>query len=286
MEGKESKLPIAMLVYGVSGVGKTRFAGTAGSRTLYLDLAGGIRTLYSREFQELYNSNPIIISIRENVDNYGLVSSAEAFTQTKEVLGSWLSDPEKLSTYDTIVIDDGTALSKFAGNVALEMTAAQRGSVTLATAKKGKTFPVKDVSDYGIEQGALEHFFSTYITKAQQMGKHFIMLAHERTIFTKRKKASGKIDLSQDPELKSIIPLFVGKDAFAPNVVPAYFDYVWRFSLATGASKPVTYMKTIGDSIIIAKTRDSGVFNEVEKNLTFPQVLERSKANLINKENV
>jgi hypothetical protein len=250
---------LTILLYGGSKVGKTWFAGTAGSRAFYINIGEGLETLKSKAFKEKYpDSNPSVVDIRE-LDQY----DPNAFDKVANTIDSAIE--QFRDTFDTIVIDDMTSLSAFAINKAMYMNSegVKPKSRTLATAKATKTVPLPEIQDRGTEQSILIWFLGKYTSICKRLGIHLICLAHERSVYRPPARIGG------EPILDRCFPHFTGKDSFAPDVVPAYFDEVWRLYLL-GTERQ---MRTQRNEIYVAGTRHAGNLVEVEKNPTFPSIL-------------
>ena len=186
-----------------------------------------------------------------------------------DTIEAWMSDKEKLDSFDTIVIDDLTSLSQYAAYKAMELSGTYRNSQSLTAAQRKKHVPIKEQGDWGIEIDAMRYFLGNLVEDCKNRNKNLICLAHERQYFTSTKKGS-------DPVLRLRGPMLAGKDAFAINVVPALFDDVWYFKTIGSGGKLITRARTIPDAIdSLAKTRWGGVFKEIEENPVFLDVVAR-----------
>lgn len=249
-----------LMVYGPSKSGKTYFAGTAGARTLFINIGDGLETLMAPAFTTKYPDakNMIVVDIRETAAN-----SAQAFDQVAEAIDHALKHfPEK---FDTIVLDEATALRKFALNRAMELNTAQRTQSNRGN--RLDDYVKADVGDFGVEMDMIEWFLGTYVPIFKSMNKHFLMLAHERQIYRKPAK------IGDDPVLARVLPGFTGKTF--PDKVPAYFDDVWH-SEAVGGDENIVYrMRTAGSELELGGARHGGIFNVVEKNPNYLEMLKR-----------
>lgn len=256
-----SELPIgealSVLIYGKSGVGKTFFGGSIGNRGIFFDLGNGHSTLTSSTFkQKNPTSNPIVEIIHETTTNRGLVLKPTGFDSLCDKLDDYFDT--KSADFDSIVIDDFTSLTQLALNKALDLNKSSGKSLTLATAQTSRAIPLTAVQDYGTLIDILKFFLGTYITRAKATGKHFIILAHERTIYK-----PGKI--GEDAKLNKVFPHAPGKDNFAPSVLPAFFDEVYHLEMKGNTRT----FRTQPNEIYLAKTRHSGELNQFEDNLNF-----------------
>jgi hypothetical protein len=254
-----------VMVYGPSKTGKTYFAGTAGARSLFLNVGDGIETLMAPGFTQRYpeSKNMIIADIRETrPDNV-----AEAFDKLTDTLDHALKVfPDK---FDTVILDEATAFRKYAMNKATELNTEARTRNT-SRAKRTEDFVKPDIGDYGTEMQMIEWFLGQYVPKFKEAGKHFLMLAHERQLFAK----PGKI--GDEPVLKKVQPGFTGKTF--PDTVPAYFDDVWHSEQVGGGTNVVYRFRTAGDEGEVGGSRHSGIFSVVETDPNFQQMLSRIKA--------
>lgn len=254
-----------LLYYGASKSGKTFFAGSAGARTLFLNVGDGIETLMAPAFTQKYPEarDMIMVDIREMAPN----DSADAFDMTTDVLDhALLNFPDK---FDTIVLDEATAFRNVTMNKATELNSGER--------TQGKSRPNRiqeymkvDIGDYGEEMKMVEWFLAQYVPIFKEKNKNFLMLAHERQIFTKPAR------IGDEPTLNRIVPGFTGKTF--PDKVPAYFDDVWHAEVILDASGNAVYRaRTAGNAMELGGARHGGIFNIVEPNPNYIEMLKRIK---------
>jgi hypothetical protein len=253
------------LVYGNSGTGKTYFAGTAGTRTLFLDSGDGIESLKSPLFKKMINANPIIINVGEKIGKLGVVNDASAFDILCEEIDKALAQIP--NEFDTIVVDDLTAIRTFAMNKALEINSATGKSQTLQNIVKQFNVAIPAVQDYGLEMTIIKWFLQSYCSIAKDNKKHFIVTAHERRTYTKGNKIGDVPSLTK-------IGVGVTGQTF-PDDIPALFDNVWHSEVVGGGDNVRYQLRTQGDEIVTAKTRQGGVFEVIEKNPNFLSMLQR-----------
>ncbi|MBA2706040.1 MAG: AAA family ATPase [Blastocatellia bacterium] len=256
-----------LLVYGPSKAGKTFFGGTAGPRTLFINIGEGIDTLLSPAFTTRYPAakDMIVADVRESETGKAL-----AFDEVTSVIDEALKlFPDK---FDTIVIDEATAFRKFALNRGMELNteARTRGS---SRGSRTEDFVTAEVGDYGKEMQLIEWFLATYIPKFKAAKKHFILLAHERQTFGKPAK------IGDDPILKRITPGFTGKTF--PDAVPVYFDDVFRMEVVGGGTNVAYRIRTAGSEIEMGGVRHGGVFDVVEANPNFLTLLAKIQAGVM-----
>lgn len=250
---------LTMLVYGASGSGKTYFAGTAGTRTLIMNIGSGIATLQAPDFTAKYQANPLIITIP--------VDHAGSYDVLTDNLDHYLQN--RSDEFDTIIIDDASSLHRSALNKAVQINADLQKSQTIHTLNKhGVIVPV--VQDYGEEMNVITHFLSTYTEVAKSLNKHLVITAHVKETWKKALK------IGDPPTLSRVRPAFTGQTF--PDAVPGYFDEVWYFDVIGRGDKKKYRIKTMGDEIIVAKTRHGGIFSELESNLDFQTTVQKIKA--------
>lgn len=256
---------IIQLAYGGSGTGKTYYAGTAGSRTLFMNIGGGIATLQAKAYRDKFkNFDPLIETIGED----SVPSSAKAFDQVCTLLDKYLETQS--DEFDTIVIDDITALRRFALNKGLEINQ-KLGKSKSAGMSRMYDVPVVAVQDYGIEMQLIESFVLEYIRIARESNKNLIMTAHERINF------NPPAAVGAEPTVSSIKPGFTGRTF--PDAVTGHFDLVWHFE-KMGSGEQIKYRaRTLGDSGLTAHTKWSGIFKTLEDSPNFLEVVKRIQDN-------
>lgn len=250
-----------MLLYGSSKTGKTYFAGTAGSRTLYLNTGDGLETLLSPAFTRRYpESNGMIIA---DIREAGATTTADAFDAVCRVIDNAL---ENLSgEFDTVVLDEASALRRFALNKAMELNTQARTSGTRKS--RMDTFVKPDIGDYGLEMQMIEWFLGTYIPIFKEARKNFLMIAHERQVYGKPPK------IGDEAPLIKVLPGFTGKTF--PDTVPAYFDDVWR---SETAGSNVYRVRTYGNDKQVGGNRHGGVFEQTESDPNYLKLLNKIRS--------
>ena len=262
------------LVYGGSKVGKTVFIGSAGPRTLIINIGDGIAVLQSQWAKERFYKDgyPIITTIREERDRKtGIFTSADAFDKVADAIDIGVA--KFGDRFDTIAVDDATQLRAFAMNKGLEVNADFNRSKTLEQARKGGGAFVPAVQDFGAEMDLIEQFIVGTISLCKQYSKHFILTAHERHIFKKIRDQTGKV---VGEEIDKIRPAFTGKTF--PDDVTGIFDLVWNFTAARTGQGTVYRAYTEDSMSIKAGTRFPGVFKSLEVNPNFLDAVRRIKA--------
>jgi hypothetical protein len=250
---------VTMLYYGGSGTGKTMFVGSAGPRTLIINIGDGLTTIQSEFARKAFYKNgfPIVATIREKIDpKTGLFEAADAFDQVKNSI-EWAMD-HFADRFDTIAVDDATQLRSFAMNKGLELNDEWDRSKTLAKGKVQGGY-ILAVQDYGAEMDLIEKFVAQTISFCKNEKKHFILTAHERHIFKKVRDNTGKVI---GEEIDKIRPGFTGKTF--PDDITNYFDLVWRAEAVRAGGKSVYRCNTEDTAQIKAKSRYPGLFKNPE----------------------
>ncbi len=245
------------MIYGSTGSGKTYFAGTAGPRTLYLNVGDGLETLKSPAFTKRYPESSGMITV--DIDN--VQSSTAGFDQIVKIIEK--AYKEYNDKFDTVVLDESTAFRRLALNKAMDLNSAQRKD---SRKSREDDYVKAEIGDYGIEMDMISWFLGTYIPIFKNTKKNFLMLAHERQIYGKPAKQGD------EPPLKRILPGFTGQKF--PDQVPAYFDDVWRSEVA-GKINKVYRIITEGDELVVGKSRHGGIFERVENDPNFLKMLSR-----------
>src|SRR5690554_574774 len=254
------------LVYGASGTGKTWYVGTAGSRTLIINIGHGLRTLQSPLFRSKFpDYKPLVVDLSEKFEE-GKIQKATALDLVCDALDKALYTPSIRERFDTIAIDDATALRRFALNRSIEIMNEMQSE------KGGKyrrldRYVWTDVSDKGKEIDIITWFLEEYIPRFKQEKVNFILVAHERQIFGRPSR------IGDEPPLRAIKPGFTGQKF--PDDVPRFFDDVWHFKIAGNVSTTIYQAWTGGNTNALVKTQHNGIFRNVENNPNFLKLRER-----------
>ena len=171
-----------LMVYGGSKSGKTHFAGTCGGDTLFINIGDGLETLHTKYFRERFPDSSKMIVV--DINKKQLKSSEEVFDQITDSIDYALSHFS--SSFNKVVLDEATALRKYALNKAMALNTAAR--TTSSRKSRAEEYVKADVGDFGVEMDMIEWFLGQYIPIFKEEKKHFLMLAHERQIYGKRTK--------------------------------------------------------------------------------------------------
>lgn len=264
LNDRERRAGETFLIYGSSKSGKTWLAGTAGSRTLFINNGDGISTLQSPLFQTQVGANPIVVDIREKIGARGIFDTATVFDAICDTIDFALEKyPDR---FDSIVVDDATQLRRGAMNKGLEINLSTGKSKTMKDVQKFDIV-IPAIQDYGVEMNLIEQFIAGYTTILKEAGKNFILNAHERITYQKGDK------IGEVPTIYKIAPGFTGQTF--PDNVPMYFDNVWHTEVVGGGGNRVYRVTTEGHEKMVAGSRAAGVFKTVEPNMNLLKAFER-----------
>lgn len=258
---------VTCLIYGAAKTGKTEFMGSAGDRTLFLSNGNGDETLKSIHFKDRVGANPIVVTIADPIDpETGLPLEAVALEKMKDAVNHAMQNFP--NDFDTICIDDSTALRRSAFWKGLLINDKTNKSKTLDSVRKEEVI-FSTVQDYQIEMQIVMQFLVALIDMCKKHNKHLIVGAHERFTYRKGDKIG---DL---PTLVKVRPAYTGQTF--PDDVASLFDCVFH-SEVVGAGTNVAYrIRTVGDEVLLAGHRYGGTFETVEINLQFTKMIERIK---------
>jgi hypothetical protein len=259
---------VTLLLYGNSGTGKTFFVGSAGDRTLIISPSNGLATLKSKLFKDTFKSNPFIEEIPEEVFSE-LKGGAKSYDLYSDIIERYLDNHK--DEIDTIVVDDATAFRRYAMNKALEMGGKMGTSKTGDKLRSNKMeIVVPAVQDYGMEMNFVEQFIRFWCDECKNMGKNFILTAHEKILYEKG-DAIGDL-----PVVRKIMPGFTGQKF--PDDITGLFDLTWHTETKGSGDKVYYQIRTQPDNVIVAKTRQGGLFPAFfEKQPTFVDVVNAVK---------
>jgi hypothetical protein len=248
---------ITVLMYGASGTGKTYAAGTCGSRSVLVNTGKGIETLLAPAFTNRYKQGKVV-NISEDISK-GYLGNVTAFDTVCRVFDNLLTLPE----VDTVILDDCTSLRRYAMNKGLTLNASTGKSDSLGKSKLARV-PMPAIQDFGMEMGLIQQFVSYYTEAFKDAKKNLILISHERVSFNKGKS------IGDAPTVRKISPGFTGQTF--PDEVPAYFDCVWHTEVRR-SGKAIYQVRTSGDSILTAKTRQGGILDEIIIDPSFQVIL-------------
>jgi AAA domain len=252
---------LSLLLYGPSGSGKTYFAGTCGPRTLFINTGDGLETLLSPQFRLRYpaSSGMVCVDIREDRGNRGKVTTAKGMDLVTDTIDWYLGN--RFHDFDTVVLDDATALADFAMLKGLEVSGAIGRSKTAQAVADKYGVIVPAMQDFGMQMALTEQFFKMYTSILKENKKSFVVTAHQMMSL----KSTGKEEV-----IGGIFPAFTGQKR--PDTIPKLFDEVWRMEVKNGS---IYRAQTVGDGIVLAKTRHGGIIEESEKDPNFLSILNR-----------
>lgn len=267
IEDAKSSESSTFLFYGPAKSGKTDLIGSVGSSGLIINTGQGIDTLKSPSFKARQLKSgygfPDVLDVIEKIDpSTGIFAKAEAFDMVTDMMDWGLSQPK----YKTIIIDDATFLNRLARNKAIELNDMGNKSKSLDASRRVGML-IMAIQDFGTEMGIIEWFLGTYIPLFKQAGKHLVLTAHDRIIWNPPDKKSG------EQTIKKVIPAFTGKSF--PDNIAGFFDFVWHTGTVGAADQMKYRFETKGNELLTAGDRWGGVFDAIEYNLRFPDILAR-----------
>jgi len=264
---------VTALVYGGSKTGKTWFLGTAGPRTLYIDTGDGIETLRSPLFKSNVQANPIVVRIDEKIGPRGVPELADAYYAVTDAIDYALA--HFAADFDTICVDEMTALRRFAMYRGMEYNQKMKRSTTLKKLQDEEMF-MPAGQDFGTEMSLIEQFCVGYTQIAKSKGKNFLLAAHQRLIGEKPKDKDGNVIFGEEKIVKEIRPAVTGYQF--PDTISALFDNVWRAERAGGGEGTVYRLRCLGDEMIVAGTRHAGVLPTVVRRPNFLTMLKHIRS--------
>ena len=259
-----------LLWYGPPGSGKTFASGTAPAPIFYIVLGGPneLKSLVSPDFVRKYpDAGPFYhTAVKENLGKHGSFVEAKAYDLACDALDIALAKDESGEMpFKTLVVDSATGLRGVAMNKAMEITydmAKSKEKQALTRLREYGVIKPGD-TDFGSEQSLIWKF----INWCYELDKHFILITHEWQEVKKNRET--RID-----EILAIKPSFTGKHR---TDVPLMFDNVWRFTPSGGERARQFEAQTVGDDIIMAKTRVGGVLPIIYRDVNVTDAISQMK---------
>ena len=261
---------VALLYYGPKGAGKTYFCGTAGPRVFYINIGLGLDTILSEGFKKKYYPDgkyPLVTTIREDREK-GKFDAANAFDDVCDAIDEALA--KYGDAFDTVVIDDATALKAFARLKGLFLSDDLNKSKTLKNARDSG-FIIPGIQDYGMEINLLDQFINGTIALCKDNNKNLILTAHERLEYKPEKDVTTGRNKMGEKVLNKIRPGFIGQTS--PEDMTANFDLVFHAEVVSTGKGPVYRCKTVGDEMLIASNRYPGKLDSTIKDPNFLEIL-------------
>lgn len=264
---------ISCLLYGAAGTGKTDLVGSCGADSLYIDVGRSSETFHGKSFTERRGKfkgyyEPVTES--GSSKNYIVPDTAQAYDKVCDIIDSALVQLKGKIKW--IIIDELTAFSRFALNKAMEINIGTNKSQASATSKKWDMV-IPGIQDYGAEMSLVKQFLAGTIDLCKANDINIIVVAHERYLY--ETKTNDKGVKTETDTVKKILPSFTGKKD--TDAIPNLFDLVWHTEVMRSGDKYIYRVRTVGDDILLAKTRYGGTFKALETDLSFPDVIKRIK---------
>lgn len=281
---KLSQLSVAngecTLVYAQPKVGKSHFIASAAvcGRLVVIASRNGLLTYTGAEvIQAIKGYDPESIDFRI-VDRDSNWSEIRAFEEINSICRDLFS-PKELPNWDILALDDSTFMKLAARNMAVKANGNADRSKTFATevAKmagrmKFNATAVLTESDFGKEMEYVFNFFDELTNECRKHGKQLIVAAHEAVIYVDAKRVRGSGDI---PQKDMICAAFTGKKE--PTANDTHFDNVIRLTAEGKGINRKIIAQCRSDGVVSAGNR-SGVLKQKEENLTFGELLKRTKA--------
>lgn len=261
---------VSMLFYGASKTGKTEAAGSAGARSLYIDMGKGESdTFHGPGFKQRKGAfKGIYCSVTEQNFKKNIVvpEKATAFDRTCDIIDRAFDRiPDK---FDYLIIDGATSLRRYAMYKSLQIGQKIGGSKAQTNAESlGVAIP--EVGDYNKEMSMVEQFIAGYLDICRVYNKHLIVIAHERHVYGKPPRQG------EEKPLQRVLPGFTGQTF--PDAVSNMFALVWHFEVENGR---VYRAKTKGNRALVAGTKYDGIFNEYEVDVNVQDVVKKIRASV------
>lgn len=266
---------VSLLLWGAAKTGKTDFSGSAGERSLYIDVGKSAETFHSKGFKDRRGVFKGFYRKVEEVaakDNYVMPDTATAYDKVCDIIDEAIAKIK--DKFDVVIVDEATAFRRYAMNKALEINQGMNKSQANVASKKWDMI-LPGVQDYGSEMSLVSQFIAGTIDLLKKNNKHFILIAHERALFESvTDSKTGK--KTETDIVKKLVPAFTGKKDI--DAIANMFDCVFHTETARSGDNIIYRIRTQGDDGLVAGNRYSGVFQPIESNLTFPKMIERIKA--------
>jgi AAA domain len=248
-----------LFLYSENGAGKTFAAAGAGDDWVFITDRNGIATVKSKLFKEKVGTDPFLLEITP--DDSPTVP--KMFDSIRNQIDMLLA-PATKNDFRGIILDDLNSIRIGARNKAIDLNGSLGRSKSGVNAQSGKfkDILIPTISDFGTEMGLTDSFLRQLTEGLREEGKHSIVCAHQRLY---RKQG--------DNTIIAIKPLLTGTDT--PDSIPGLFDLVWYLRVVGNGSASKREFVTDNEGGIMAKTRWSGLFKNIERDITMKEVFAR-----------
>jgi len=266
---------LIVLVYAKPKVGKSYFAATAAEtdRVVVITDRNGLETYAGADLKKNFPSVNFGNVDVELIDTDSSISEANAYLNLVKILIDLFEN--RLSEWDTLIIDDSSFHQRSAMNLAIKLNGAAGRSNTYSSATRSKGFniaPGLTQADYQMEMRYITDLLVDITSSCRRYKKNLIVLAHEGIIWAKDPARP------KDPEyISAIIPLFTGKKD--PQSASKHFSIVMRLTVAGKEASREVKAQCKGDNIVDAGDR-YGVLKTYESNLTWRILKEKVAAQI------
>lgn len=254
------------LIYGPPGAGKTFLALTAPDPIYALTIGGRneLKTRYSKHFLDRYPEKVIYFDeVKEDrEDGWEVKDNPTGLDQVKRMLDAFYEWNFKEDRgIQTVIIDNATTLEELQLNKAIAAEYAMAGN-------KAKT-ALRAERDWGIRRphdstwSGAQSLMDKFVNYIFELPFHVVFVAHERQEWE-------QIEKTRQRQLVKVLPAFIGQQRTS---IPRAFDNVWRMQQEGGGRNAQFSCQTVGDEIVLAKTRVGGILEPVERNLDLTEVI-------------
>lgn len=249
--------PKITMIYGAGGGGKTVMASTYPAPQVWLDMDEGMDSIMWA-VKEGICPHPIedgkLPWLRravpaDTLDDKRKLKEATGYWQAVTKINEWCSD-EQIGTWNTLVIDPITTISRYAMTAGLEISG-KYPKVEKPYSESGKHTKASGVlligiQDYKPAQSFVQQFVDFLRKVAKEHRKWVVLIAHEHD----KTKPSEKI--GEEPALVGVEPEFFGKQR---HEITKEIDEVYHINNWGTKDKPNFKIQTVKDGFTLAKSR-------------------------------
>lgn len=262
----------SFLIYGPGGSGKTHTAHTAPQPTWTLTMGGKneLKTIFGKDFiKEHGQGEHYITSVKEMREKGQMVDNPPGYDYCCDALDRFLewNDRKGIGT-KTIIVDNGTVLEEYMMNKAIAAEYELAGKKEKTVLHAERNFGIRKPHDS--TYGGAQSFMDRWMNWLKELPFHLVFVAHDYEQYAEVEEGGGR----KPKILKAVRPLFVGAQRTS---IQNKFDNVW-YAMTQGGGRSQTWgMQTQRDQIIDAKTRVSGILDQIERDVNLTSVINEFK---------